>query len=658
MDNSTKSPHAMVQGLPQHSVHWKGGFWQNRFQQIVEVMVPNMHRLFAADDIAHVVANFAIAAGEREGAHEGPPFSDGDFFKWLEAASYAYGTQPDAKLKGLIDDAVAMIGRAQRKDGYLFTKQIIEDRSRPEGGDGALSNSLNFEVYNMGHLMTAACVHFRATKETTLLDIARKAADYLVRVFEASRSGKAKTAICPSHYMGLIELYRTTGDGRYLDAAELAIALRDKVENGTDDNQDRKPLREHREAVGHAVRSNYLYAGVADLYAEQGDESLKTVIDSVWNDITTTKLAINCGCGAHYDGVSPYGSWDHPNIQRTHQAYGRAYELPNITAYNETCASVGNILWNWRMFLLEPKPSYIDVIERTLYNLILASTSIDGKKFFYQNTLRRELELPFDLKWSRKRESYISSFCCPPNMLRTLTESAMYTYAIGEDSLYTGIYGESSAVCTFPCGTSFRLEQRTDYPWDGRITLTTTEGHGKTPIAIHLRVPGWARSGTIHLPSGETINVTPEMAGTYIRQIRAWHESDMIVMDFPMEARLYTAHPLVEEDNNHVAVQRGPILYCIESCDFPDARVFQQAAILNPPRFSTETMVIEGLQVVALRADGLWLEDDFDSAKGQLYQGLTYHAPRPLRMRLVPYFAWDNRGFHAMKVWIPVQFRQ
>lgn len=647
-----KSLYAHAQGLPQHAVKWTGGFWKNRFDLVAHTMVPHMYTVFASDQISHVLANFMIAAGKREGTHKGPSFSDGDFYKWLEGASYAYGVSHDNAIKCLIDEAILIISRAQRADGYIGTKQTIEDRL--SGTDGALSNSLNFEAYNIGHLMSAACVHYRATKETSLLMIATKAADYLsAAIHDASQKGMARTAVCPSHYMGFIELYRTTKDARYLEAAALAIALRDTVEHGTDDNQDRLPLREHRQAVGHAVRANYLYAGVADLYAEQGDASLLLVLYRVWKDVVETKLAFTGGCGALYDGVSPYGGWDYEKIQRTHQCYGRPYELPNITSYNETCAAVGNILWNWRMFLIEPQAIYFDIIERTFYNLILASTSIDGEKYFYQNALRRELVLPFDLKWSRKREPYISSFCCPPNMLRTLSESAMYAYAQGESDLYIGLYGENRATCAFDCGVSFTIDQKTCYPWDGTIMLSLHNVQGNAAVTIHIRIPSWATGALITLHDGRSITLDEKAAGTYLPINKQWHDGETIHIQFPMEASLYTAHRLVEEDNNHVAVQRGPIVYCIESCDFPDVEVFHRTSITNRPNFTSEHSTIDGLPLVCLYADAI--ESDIAGRQNDgLYQRLVCRVPEKRRIRLIPYFAWDNRGFHAMKVWIPL----
>lgn len=408
LTDTAKSPYARLKSLPGASVRWTEGFWAEKFRVCGETMVPNMWGLLEDPAISHNVTNFRIAVGLEEGSHEGPPFADGDLYKWLEAASFVYGKTHDAALGKIIDEAVDLIGRSQREDGYLFTKQKIDERHDP-GRTRPLGDHLNFEVYNLGHLMTAACVHFRSTGRRSLLEIAEKAAGYLETTFSELSPEKAKTAVCPSHYMGIVELYRATGNPRYLELADRLIAMRDLVRDGTDDNQDRIPLAEQRKAVGHAVRAHYLYAGVADLYAETGKQELPAVLESCWDNAVHEKMYITGSCGALYDGVSPYGGWEYDEIQRVHQAYGREYELPNITAYNETCAAIGSVLWNWRMLNITAESRFADIIELVMYNGALAGISLDGTKFFYTNPLRRQTELPFDLKWSRQREPYILS---------------------------------------------------------------------------------------------------------------------------------------------------------------------------------------------------------------------------------------------------------
>jgi len=276
-----KSSFTQLEKPPLQSTRFSKGFWLDQFNLCKDVILGNIYRLFDSDEISHCLANFRIAANLQKGSHQGPPFGDGDFYKWLEAASYIYGLTKDEKLKALIDSSISLIEQVQREDGYIFTQYTIKLK---EGASAQkLGNSLNFEAYNLGHLITTAIVHTQTTGEDTLLKIGIKAAFCLKELFEeAEKSNTAKTAICPSHYMALVDLYRYTGDEVHLKTAQLAIKLRDKVEQGTDDNQDRLKLAEHTEILGHAVRATYLYSGVADLYAELGSEELKTMLDRIW----------------------------------------------------------------------------------------------------------------------------------------------------------------------------------------------------------------------------------------------------------------------------------------------------------------------------------------------------------------------------------------
>ena len=383
--NTSASPFSKLSGIDMGQMVWTSGFWAERMAICKDSMVPHLWQTYTDANVSHAYKNIEIAAGLDTGSHKGPPFHDGDFYKLFESVASMYAITKDKRLDELMDKAIPVIAKSQREDGYIHSPVIIAER-KSSGKAKAFEDRLNFETYNMGHLMTAACVHYRATGKTSLLNVAIKATDYLNSFFKRSSPELARNAICPSHYMGVVEMYRTTKNPQYLELAKNLINIRGLVENGTDDNQDRIPFRQQKVAMGHAVRANYLYAGVADVYAETGDTSLLNCLDPIWRDVAYRKMYITGACGALYDGVSPYGvSYKPPEIQKTHQAYGRAYQLPNMTAHNETCANIGNLLWNWRMLQLSGDAKYMDVVELALYNSILSGISLDGNKFFYTN---------------------------------------------------------------------------------------------------------------------------------------------------------------------------------------------------------------------------------------------------------------------------------
>ena len=353
------------------AVHWTDGFWGDRFQVFSRTSLQSMWNTWNTPEISHGFRNFEIAAGVCKGEHWGPPFHDGDMYKWMEGVASVYAVNKDPELDKLMDNFIACVVKAQRADGYIHTPVVIEELNKgidshaledqhkqtvigtkvgDENEKGAFANRLNFETYNLGHLMMAGIVHRRATGKTTLFDAAVKATDFLCHFYETASAELARNAICPSHYMGVVEMYRATGNPRYLELSKNLIDIRGMVENGTDDNQDRIPFRNQYRAMGHAVRANYLYAGVADVYAETGEQQLMKNLTSIWNDIVTRKMYVTGACGALYDGTSPDGTCYEPDsIQKVHQSYGRPYQLPNSTAHNETCANIGNMLFNWRM---------------------------------------------------------------------------------------------------------------------------------------------------------------------------------------------------------------------------------------------------------------------------------------------------------------------
>ncbi|MGI6107024.1 MAG: glycoside hydrolase family 127 protein [Lachnospiraceae bacterium] len=650
---------AEAAGVDASSVQWTGGFYKERFDVNAETTVGHLQRMFESPEISHVLENFRIAAGEAEGEFSGTVFGDGDFYKWMEAAAYTAVRKRDRKLLAQLEEYIRLIGRAQQPDGYISTKQIIGER---EGNGIERGQDINdFEVYNMGHLFTSACVYYRLTGKTDFLQIAEKAAGYLKNLYEeAAKSSEVKTAVCPSHYMGLMDLYRTTGRKEYLDLAKLAVELRDSVKNGLDDNQDRIPLKTHRKIVGHAVRANYLYAGVADLYMETGDSDYREVLESVWKSLTTQKIYITGGCGALYNGASPYGNFMHHQL--IHQAYGYEYQLPNVTAYNETCANLGAIFWAWRMFQIHPDASVMDMLERIMLNAALAGVSLDGRRFFYENMLRRAKKLPYELIWGQERTEYILSYCCPPNLCRTIAESSEYAFAQDRCGVWTGLYGDCRGTFTLENGARFTLAESTDYPYDGKIVFSVSESSGK-PFTLHVRVPGWVREGTFSA-GGKTRALTREDAGRYLSvevpadQASGASAQVIAELDLSVKPRLTVGNDLIEEDNGHVCVEAGPLVYCIESADVEGTGVGSLADLLVPSdaSFAEKRISIGNTPVKALTSEFLAVPRK-DSERNALYRDFEPVKPYKVPVQMIPYFAWDNRGRGEMMVWLPLTWR-
>ncbi len=678
--DTTKSGNAKLWGLPYADVEWTGGLYKERFDTCADSTVPHLQRMFESSDISHVLENFKIAAGDAEGEFDGTVFGDGDFYKWMESAVYTAVRRDNQELLNRLEEYIDLIGRAQQADGYISTKQIIGERS---GKAARLGDINDFEVYNFGHLFPSACLYYRLTGRDSFLQIARGAADYLENLYaEAEKNGEVQTAVCPSHYMGLAEMYRTTGERKYLDLLKKAIALRDSVKEGMDDNQDSIPLRKHEKIIGHAVRANYLYAGVADLCLEEDDPELAEVLHKVWKSLVTQKLYITGGCGALYNGASPYGYFF--KHQLVHQAYGYEYQLPNVTAYNETCASIGGVYWAWRMFCLEKKAEYADVLERMVLNVNMAGISMNGKKFFYENMLRRAHELPYELIWGQERAEYILSYCCPPNLARLLSQLSEYAYAADESGIYTVLYGASRAKVRLS-GRTVTLIQETGYPYDGKIRFTFesegekdgavdgksgTAGKGngasddksgaETGFVLYLRIPAWVRKGSLTVKNRrdggmQARELGRAQAGSYVAVSVQNPEETEVVLDFNMEARLTCAHAMVEEDVNQVAVERGPLVYCLEGMD-ADIDTLDELILPSDIRLQPEEFEIEGRKVLSLRGDFLRRKSlpGEEADRNALYRDYVNSGYETVPVRLIPYFAWDNRGLDEMRVWIPV----
>lgn len=651
LTDTKNSPFAKVSPLPWDAVDWTDGLWKEVFKSCTENTVPHLQKMFEDKDISHVLENFRICAGETTGDHDGTVFGDGDFYKWMEAAMYTAAKTNNTILMNQLDEYIDLIGRAQLEDGYISTKQIISEKN--DNIFSRLGDIDEFEVYNFGHLFTSACLYYRITKKDKFLKIAIKAANYLKQMYvEAIKNNDVQTAVCPSHYMGLMEMYRTTQDKTYLDLAHLVITLRDSVENGTDDNQDRIPLKTHEKIVGHAVRANYLYAGVADLYAETGDSEYKSMLDKVWDNLINQKIYITGGCGALYNGTSPYGNFFID--QKVHQAYGYEYQLPNITAYNETCASVGSVLWAYRMFQTDPKAEYFDLIEKTMLNVNLAGISFDGERYFYENMLRRAKELSYELIWPLERTEYILSYCCPPNLARTLAQASEYAYTVSADTVWMGMYGANHAKIKLESGTELTLIQKTQYPYDGNITISFEDIKQSTPFNINIRIPHWVEKGYI-LNNDTKIELGSKDSSTYLTVSVENPESHVIEINFDMSPRYTIAHPLVEETNNQVALEMGPLVYCMET---PDSTLDTLDDILLDldAQYNITSLDIQDRTVTALEGEAFCIQRN-NFHKDSLYQPLKYKGLDKTPVRFIPYYAWDNRGFGEMKIWMPIAYK-
>ncbi len=545
-----------------------------------------------------------------------------------------------------LDEIIEVIGKAQADDGYLSTPVMIR-------GVGRWSNVTHHELYNSGHLLTSACIHHRVTGKTNFLDIAVKHADYLYTVFSPQDPELARFGFNPSQIMGLMELYRTTRDAKYLELAEIFINMRGSVpveEHPTvpyffigDQCQMRTPLREETEAVGHAVLGMYLYAGAADVYAETGEKALLEALDRIWDDVIDQKMYVTGALGQVHHGAS--GRFD-----MVHEAFQDEYMMPNATAYNETCANIANAMFNWRMLGLKGEAKYADIMELVLYNSALVGISDDGKHYFYANPLRMNHDArDYSDTESATREPYIECFCCPPNLVRTIAKSAAWAYSLSENGLSVNLYGGNRLDTTLLDGSRIVLTQETRYPWDGAVQICVQECK-EAPFEMLLRIPDWAEGTTIRV-NGEDAGVetTP---GTFAKIERPWKQGDIVTLDMPMEIRLLEGHPRIEEVRNQAAIQRGPVVYCIESPDLPENTGILDVYLPISSDLEAEyhPELMGGLTTisaeVALRKD----------KKEGMYRALNKLEWQTVKTQFVPYYSWCNRGESEMTVWVPIMW--
>ncbi len=656
------SPWARLHSVNLESVRWTDGFWAKRFATAANVSLPALWNLAADSEAGHAWQNMRIAAGLEKGKRRGTDWQDAWLYKWVESASYLLVATQSAELSARIDEVIDVIAQAQEPDGYIATQtQLRSDRDRYE-------SERHHELYTMGHLITAACMHYRITGKTSFLDIARKAADHIHRKFKNRDSSLANFPINPSIIMAGVELYRTTGTKDYLDMAIGFVdgrgsaygkghrsIWRKQASGASDLNQNWRPLRQETEVVGHAVFFTYLYAGATDVYLETGDQTLLTALNRLWLDLTERKMFITGGVSpvhiAHPVRSFAPGTLSIIKSDSIHEGVGAPYDLPNDTAYNETCGQIGNVMWNWRMLAATGEARFADVMEQTIYNSVLSGVNLSGRGWSYTNPLRWN-GASHVLLFSDAHDRFDPGerrICCPTNLLRTVLSWNGTLYATDATGLWIHHYGANRFNGSLEDGSRIALTEQTRYPWDGRITIKLDAVDAKRPFAIHLRIPSWTRNASLTI-NGEPADVPT--AGSYTDVKRAWKAGDVIELDLPMPVRMIAADPRVRENRNQVAVQRGPIVYCLESTDLPAGVRFEDVHLRRESswRVRYEPSLLEGVAV--LETEGVAIET-YDGSKG-LYSDLPNSTARSVAVRLIPYYAWNNRGEPKMTVWLPL----
>ena len=616
-----------IQPVPFTSVQVNDDFWAPRIHINKEVTLPYT---FRKSDETGRLRNFAIAGGMEEGAFEGIFFNDSDVFKIIEGASYTLQIEDDPELKRYLDDLIAKIAAAQEEDGYLYTNRTINPEKAADGaGEERWTNlAVYHELYNVGHMYEAAVAHYLATGERSFLDVALKNADLVNEVF-----GPGKNMGVPGHQeieMGLVKLYRVTGDIKYLKLAKFFVDQR-----GNDDGhelfgeycQDHKPFPEQKEAVGHAVRACYFYSGATDVAALTGTTSYDSALINIWEDIVYRKIYLTGGIGA----------------ERQHEGFGPAYELPNATAYTETCAAIALMFWNHRMFLRTGEVKYMDVFERILYNGFLAGISFEGNTFFYPNPLETDGIATFN-QGVCGRSPWFDCSCCPVNVVRVIPSIPGYIYAVEENSVYVNLYMSNTA--DLEAGESkIKLRQETSYPWEGDIMITI-ESDIPVETKFHLRVPGWLRnevmpgdlysyvdnsslSYTVSV-NGQNLETTLEN-GYLIIADRAWKSGDRIELGFDMAVRKVVSNDKVKANINKMALERGPIVFCAEEVDnqmgVADLSLQEEASFV----FDYDSNLLGGLGAIT---------------------GKSTFNNEEVSFKAIPYYAWAHRDIGEMAVWL------
>ena len=638
-----------------------GTFWGDRLKAAREVTVP---LAFSKCESEHRYKNFEMAAYTlQHPGHDGLdtpawdvskfmgfPFDDTDVYKTIEGASYILQTYPDKKMVAYIDSVLNVVGAAQEPDGYLYTARTINPR-HPQGWSGDTRWSkvevLSHELYNLGHMVDAACAHCQATGSTKFLNIAKRYADCVIKEV-GPNAGQHK--VVPGHQiaeMALARLYTLTGEKKYLDEAKYFLDTRGTTSIHDLYTQSDKPILKQTEAWGHAVRAGYMYAGIADVAALTQDSDYINTIDRLWNNIVSRKYYLTGGVGARHAG----------------EAFGADYELPNMTAYNETCAAIAQVYLNERMFLLHGESKYIDCLERTLYNGVISGMSMDGGRFFYPNPLSSDGKYKFNADGNTTRQPWFGCACCPSNLSRFIPSLPGYLYGVKDNNIYVNLFAGNTSTIQVQ-GKEVVLEETTEYPWNGDIKIVVKK-NGVKNANLLVRIPGWVRNRVV--PSdlyrysdtaspaysvtvnGKAVEADLDANKGYL-PVLGIKKDDVVRIHFDMPVRTVVANDRVADDRGRVAVERGPLVYCAEAADNGGASVLR--AVMNArPSFmevndyaiaNTETKGAPSFVVKALQTQAQVLGENADGTI----------SVSPLSLTLIPYYAWNHRGANEMNVWL------
>lgn len=616
-----KTTPSAIQEVSFTQVHLNDGFWSPRIEINRTVSIPSA---FHECEVNGRFDNFALAAGLIQGEHKGDfSFDDTDPYKVIEGASYSLAVHYDAQLDHYLDSVINIIAQAQEPDGYLTTC-VTNKCTRLSGwwGTHKWEKINSHELYNSGHLIESAVAHYRATGKKTFLNVAIKNADLVCKTFGPNEGQIHRPGGHPIIEMALCKLYKVTGNKKYLDGAKYFVEETGRCTDGhkpSEYSQDHMPILQQQEIVGHAVRAGYLYSGVADVAALTGDKAYFEALERIWENMSSKKLFITGGIGSRPQG----------------EGFGPNYELNNHTAYCETCAAIANVYWNYRMFLATGESKYIDVCERALYNNVLSGVSLSGDKFFYDN--------PLESGGEHERQRWFGCACCPGNITRFVASVPGYIYACQGKDIFVNLYAQGKAKIG-----NIELEQTTDYPWDGKILIKMAKGNGK--FAIKLRIPSWLKESPTNNSLYKYDDAAPAYAVTvngvaagqadadgYVTITRNWKKGDVIELSLPMNIRRIIANDNAEDCRGKMALERGPIVFCLEGNDQADHQVFNKYILDSAPITAHyEANLLNGVMVLEGTAKEL-------QANGET---------QDVKFRAIPYSTWNNRGNEQMEIWV------